>query len=209
MRFNKMSLYVILFCMILFLTLSGAEKNPFHKLSRQDRGQLLKLVFDSKPFLQTAIDTGYPATMNRFFSPDIYRKLQGNPFVGYIYDEGVIVTGRTITIDRIDAPPELAEYCKIFEALFRKMAAKTENGSYDFKFDASGMVGVGIYICDITHKSRTKKLIPSITLECYFKDKTGRAFFKRFSTASGYELYNAMRLAIKRIYLDIDFLAGK
>ncbi len=182
------------------------EKNPFSLLSRQDKEQLIKLIFDARPFLESAVDVRYEHTLNRFFNNRIYRKLTGNPFVGYIYDEGISITDNRFKIDCVKSRSDLKEYGQVFERLFHEMVKAKKNYIVDDKAAAS----IGIFIADITPEPEDKHLIPSITIELYIKDnRSNRAFFKRFSTGNRKELYYAMRLSIKRIFLTLDYLKGR
>src|SRR5512138_791509 len=40
-----------------------------------------------------------PRSLNRFFTAPIYRKLQGNAYFGYDYDEGFVFEGNAVQIE--------------------------------------------------------------------------------------------------------------
>lgn len=55
-----------------------------------------------KPFLTDSTDVYLePQSLNHFFTEAIYRKLQGNVYFGYRYDEGFVFEGNEIQIEII------------------------------------------------------------------------------------------------------------
>ena len=55
-----------------------------------------------KPFLTDSPDVYLePQSLNQFFTEAIYRKLQGNVYFGYRYDEGFVFDGTEVQIEVI------------------------------------------------------------------------------------------------------------
>ena len=53
-----------------------------------------------KPFLTDSPDVYLdPRSLNRFFTVTIYRRLQGNAYFGYDFDEGFIFEGQAVQIE--------------------------------------------------------------------------------------------------------------
>lgn len=211
---GKLLRYILfmLFMFFIFITSNlfpQKNDNPFSKLSRGDKEQLIKLITDARPFLETAVDVRYEHTLNLFFNRKIYLKLKGNPFLGYVFDEGISIKGNRIKVDCFKSRSGLEPYRRIFERLFREMIRENKRDCCRVVLDEKSPYSLGIFIADVTPKKQDK-LIPSVTIELYIKDnRTNRAFFKRFSTGNHQELYHAMRLSIKRIFLTLDYLRSK
>jgi hypothetical protein len=53
-----------------------------------------------KPFLADSADVYLePQSVGRFFTDGIYRKLRGNAYFGYDYDEGFVMEGKAVQIE--------------------------------------------------------------------------------------------------------------
>src|SRR5881296_4622798 len=66
---------------------------------RAHLGELARLGA-RKPFLTDSPDVYLePRSLNRFFTVAIYRRLQGNAYFGYHYDEGFDIEGKAVQIE--------------------------------------------------------------------------------------------------------------
>jgi hypothetical protein len=130
--------------------------------------------------------------------------------MGYIHDEGVMLETNRIHIEAFKTRKDLRDYGAIYKKLFYKMVQDTPVRRCKFIIDKKSRFKVGIFIADLNTKTAKTHIVPSITLEIYLKDQVSKkAFFMRFSTANQKELYYAMRLSVKRIFLTMDFLRSK
>lgn len=91
----------------LLLTASGSQAedprekwlNPGNVLTQTQKEAFLKRVFiDKEAFLGSAEYKAAPATLHLYFKDPEYRKLRGNPIIGYLAtDEGFQWSGREVT----------------------------------------------------------------------------------------------------------------
>jgi hypothetical protein len=204
-RYRAISILLLLALTRLLPAAHNKTHNPLHHLSATNKARLIKLLYDFQPFLKTAVDVHYPDTLNLFFTDKIYRRLKGNPFVGYLFDEGVTIRSNRFCLN-IDAPPAFKKYT----AIFRDLLEKTTSPVYRLDFSApSPGCTLHLFIVDI-NPEKSRGLIPSITLEMALKDNTqNRAFFIRFSTGHADGLFEAMQLAVKRIVINLRYLTKK
>lgn len=209
----------LLMPVLLLLALNGFSRandiekvNPLRLLSGRSQARLMRLLYDFKPFLETAVDVNYPATLNLFFSGHIYRRLKGNPFVGYLFDQGVALKSNRIKLE-IDAPPGLEKYADIFRDILEhhnQDLKKRVSPFYHLNFAAPAPdYTLHIHIVDV-NPERSSKLIPSLTLEMALEEQASRkSFYIRFSTGHAAGLFEAIQLAVKRIFINLHFLRQK
>src|SRR5437870_1683850 len=86
----------------------------------------MRRVAARKPFLTDSPDVYLePKSLNRFFTEMIYKKLRGNAYVGYDYDEGFLLQGNTVQLEVLkDLTPERS--CK---AAFRLALEQSFNAA--------------------------------------------------------------------------------
>jgi hypothetical protein len=173
-------------------------QNPLRHLPRLQKSRLIRLLYDFKPFLQIAADVNYPQTLNLFFTGSVYRRLKGNPFLGYLFDEGVNFRPTHVCLT-VDGADHLKKYTGILNEILVEY-------NRSLRFSKQAPFSLHLFIVDITpHKSRG--LIPSITLEVALRDnRSKKSFFIRFSTGHAGGLFEALQLAVKRIYINLSYL---
>ena len=204
-RYRAISILLLLALTRLLAAAHNKTPNPLRHLSATNKARLIKLLYDFQPFLKTAVDVHYPDTLNLFFTDKIYRRLKGNPFVGYLFDEGVMIRSNRFCLN-VDAPQAFKKYT----AIFRDLLEKTTSPVYRLDFSApSPDYTLHLFIVDI-NPGKSRSLIPSITLEMALKEHAqNRAFFIRFSTGHADGLFETMQLAVKRIYINLRYLTKK
>lgn len=178
----------------------GQQKaqNPLRHLPQLQKSRLIRLLYDFKPFLQTAADVNYPQTLNLFFTDSVYRRLKGNPFLGYLFDEGVNFRPAHVCLT-VDGAEHLKKYSGILNEILLQY-------NRSLRFSKQAPFTLRLFIVDITPK-KSRDLIPSITLEVALRDnRSQKSFFIRFSTGHAEGLFEALQLAVKRIYINLGYL---
>src|SRR2546426_3150043 len=92
-----------------------------------------------KPFLTDSPDVYLePKSLNRFFTEGIYKKLRGNAYVGYDYDEGFLLQGNTVQLEVLkDLTPERS--CKAAFQLALEQSLRT--AGFEIKTTSPHQVG--------------------------------------------------------------------
>lgn len=174
--------------------------NPIRMLAEAERIELAKLLYSYKSFTETAPDINFPHTLNNLLDSTIYPKLKGNPFIGYIYDEGVSLNGAPVSL-HIRSAAHVGRYYPIFRKIF--LHANQDRT----KIEPQPTLPFALSIClaDVTIKP-----IPAVTLEAILLDRaTGKRFCIRTSTGFHKGLYEAMDLASRKLLLTLDFLGRR
>ena len=200
---KRVTILLIIFLLALMLGFANEKigeteaPNPLQFLAEAERIELAKLLYSYQPFTETAPDINFPHTLNNLLDSTIYPKLKGNPFIGYIYDEGVSLNGAPVSL-HIRSAAHVASYYPIFRKIFlhaNQDRTKTEP-------QPTLPFALSICLADVTTKP-----IPAVTLEAILLDRsTGKRFCIRTSTGFHKGLYEAMDLASRRLLLSLDFL---
>lgn len=106
MRSDKPCQQCVIVALALLILLSGADSRAqsAHSTQTDPRAALTEIarLGARKPFLVDSPDVYLePKSLNRFFTDPIYRKLLGNAYFGYDYDEGFQLEGQAIQIDTL------------------------------------------------------------------------------------------------------------
>ena len=153
-----------------------------------------------KPFLTDSPDVYLePDSLNRFFTEPIYRKLEGNPYFGYRYDEGFVFNGTEVQIEIIkDLTPAARCSTAYRMALERALIA----AGLEIKSNATYQIG----ICIIGIEEReTEKTLPGVMVEAYLRSSLQRkSFFIRYGTGSSGGLAAAIRLSAEILVSELE-----
>lgn len=144
-----------------------------------------------KPFLTDSPDVYLePQSLNRFFTLPIYRKLQGNAYFGYRYDEGFVFDGKEVQIEVVkELIPE-----KRCSASYR-IALEKALESAGLKITPKASCQIGICIVGI-EEQETAKTLPGIMIEAYLRNaQLKKSFFIRYGAGSPRSLSAAIRLS--------------
>ncbi len=172
---------------------------PAAILSAQDdpRTQLAEMarIGARKPFLVDSPDVFLePKSLNRFFTEAIYRRLQGNAYFGYDYDEGFQFEGKAVQIEMLkDLTP--GETCR---AAYRLALIQALSGAaLEVKQQAPYQIG----LCIVGAEPReTDKTLPGIMVEAYLRNaQQKKSFFIRFGAGSPRGLAPAIRLSAEML----------
>jgi hypothetical protein len=149
-----------------------------------------------KPFLTDSPDVYLePKSLNRFFTEGgIYRKLRGNAYVGYDYDEGFLLQVNAVQLEVLkDLTPERS--CK---AAFRLALEQSFNAAgFEIKTTAPHQIG----ICIVGMEPReTSSTLAGIMVEAYIRNNIRRkSLFIRYGTGHPRGLATAIRLSAEML----------
>ncbi len=152
-----------------------------------------------KPFLTDSPDIYLePQSLNRFFTLPIYRKLQGNAYFGYRYDEGFVFDGKEVQIEVIkELMPE-----KRCSASYRIALEKALDAA-GLKVSPKASCQIGICIVGIEERE-TPKTIPGIMVEAYLRNaQLKKSLFIRYGAGSPRGLPAALRLSAETLVSEL------
>jgi hypothetical protein len=152
-----------------------------------------------KPFLTDSPDVYLePQSLHRFFTLPIYRKLQGNAYLGYRYDEGFVFAGKEVQIEFVkELMPE-----KRCAAPYR-VALEKALESAGLKVLPKASYQIGICIVGIEERE-TPKTIPGIMVETYLRNaQQKKSFFIRYGAGSPRGLPAAIRLSAEMLISEL------
>ncbi len=148
-----------------------------------------------KPFLVDSPDVYLePKSLNRFFTEVIYRKLLGNAYFGYDYDEGFQFEGSAIQIEMLkDLTAGQACRAAYRVALTQSLSA----AGLEVKDQAPCQIG----LCVVGAEPReTAKTLAGIMVEAYLRNAPQKkSFFIRFGAGSPRGLAVAVRLSAEML----------
>jgi hypothetical protein len=153
-----------------------------------------------KPFLTDSPDVYLePQSLNRFFTTAIYRKLQGNVYFGYRFDEGFAIDGDEIQIEIIrDLTPGARCATAYRLALEKALVASGQ------KIAPKAGCQIGLCIVGIEERETTKT-IPGVMVEAYLRNAQQRkSFFIRYGAGSPRGLVAAIRLSAEMLVSELE-----
>lgn len=153
-----------------------------------------------KPFLTDSPDVYLePQSLNRFFTEAIYRKLQGNAYFGYRYDEGFVFEENAVQIEILrDLTPNAG--CS---AAYR-IALKNALAAVGLEIRPTATCQIGICIVGIEDRETTKT-IPGIMIEAYLRNaQLKKSFFIRYGAGSPRGLAAAIRLSAEMLVSELQ-----
>ncbi len=148
-----------------------------------------------KPFLVDSPDVYLERrSLNRFFTGAIYRRLRGNAYFGYEYDEGFRLEGKTVEIEVIkDLTP--GEACR---AAYR-LAIENALADSGLGVKPASLCQIGICVVGIEAQESSASL-PGVMVEAYLRNsRQKKSFFIRNGAGSPRGLAAAIRLSAEML----------
>ncbi len=153
-----------------------------------------------KPFLVDSPDVYLePHSLNHFFTEPIYRRLMGNAYFGYDYDEGFRFEGTTVQIQALkDLTPGGAAHTAYRLALEQ---ALTSSG-----FEVKTLAPCQIGVCVVGIETReTEKTLPGVMVEAYLRNtQQKKSFFIRYGAGSPRGLAAAFRISAEMLVSQLE-----
>jgi hypothetical protein len=165
---------------------------------RQALAQLQRLGA-RKPFLTDSPDVYLePKSLNRFFTDRIYRKLQGNPYFGYDFDEGFLLEGNQVQIEVLkDLSPGACCQKAYRIALGQALQAQ------DLVIKPRAPQQVGVSIVGV-ERQETPNTLPGVMVEAYLRNSVlKKSFFIRYGSGHPRGLPAAIRLSAEMLAAQI------
>ncbi len=153
-----------------------------------------------KPFIKDSPDVYLErASLGQFFTDPIYKRLEGNAYFGYRYDEGFVFEGNDIQIEIIrDLTPDRG--CS---AAYRLALEKAlEAAGIQIKPLAAYQIG----ICVVGIEAReTENTLPGVMVESYLRNANHKkSFFIRYGAGSPRSLAAAIRLSAEMLVAELQ-----
>ena len=167
----------------------GANPDPRKYLLEMER------LGARKPFLVDSPDVYLERrSLNHFFTEPIYRRLQGNAYFGYDFDEGFRFEGKAVEVEILkDLTP--GEACR---AAYR-MALENALGGSGLEVKHGAACQIGICIVGI-EAEETPGTLPGVMVEAYLRNsRLKKSFFIRYGAGSPRGLASAIRLSAEML----------
>jgi hypothetical protein len=151
-----------------------------------------------KPFLTDSPDVYLEkGSLNHFFTEAIYRRLEGNAYFGYRYDEGFVFDGTQVQIEILK---DLTTRCSAAYRLALEMALVA--AGYEIKPNAPCQIGVCIVG---TEERQTANTLPGVMVESYLRNALlKKSFFIRYGAGSPRGLAPAIRLSAEMLVSELE-----
>lgn len=148
-----------------------------------------------KPFLTDSPDVYLePQSLGRFFTVGIYRKLRGNAYFGYDYDEGFVLEGKIVQLEALKDLTPSAD-C---QAAYRVALDQALNAA-GLQLKPAALVQIGVCIVGIERRE-TRKTLPGVMVEAYLRNaKLKKSFFIRYGSGHPRGLAPAIRLSAEML----------
>jgi hypothetical protein len=166
--------------------------------SRQALDELRRLGA-RKPFLTDSPDVYLePKSLHRFFTDRIYRKLQGNPYFGYDFDEGFLLEGNQVQIEVLkDLSPGTC--CQNAYRIALEQALQAQ----DLVIKPRAPQQIGISIVGV-ERQETPNTLPGVMVEAYLRNSVlKKSFFIRYGSGHARGLPAAIRLSAEMLAAQI------
>ncbi len=170
------------------------------KVDQREALALISRVGAKKPFLKDSPDVYLePDSLNKFFTMPIYRKLEGNGYFGYRFDEGFSLRGNDVQIavfkDITDGKRCSSAY---------KMALENALSAAGLTINPKASCQVGICIVGIEERE-TEQTLPGIMIEAYLRNSIlKKSFFIRYGAGSARGLTPAIRLSAEMLIAELQ-----
>jgi len=155
----------------------------------------LRRLGSRKPFLTDSPDVYLePQSLGRFFTAGIYRKLRGNAYFGYDYDEGFVFEGKILQIELLK-DLTAGDGC---QAAYR-MALHQAIEAAGLQIKPTAPIQIGV--CIVGAETReTQKTLPGVMVEAYLRNaKQRKSFFIRYGVGHPRSLAAAIRLSAEML----------
>ena len=140
-----------------------------------------------------------PRSLNRFFTIAIYRRLQGNAYFGYDYDEGFHFEGKEVQIEVLKDLTASA----VCRAAYR-LALEQALAAAGLEVKPAAPYQIGLCIVGIEPR-QTSKTLPGVMVEAYLRNaQQKKSFFIRYGAGSRRSLAAAIRLSAEMLVSQLE-----
>jgi hypothetical protein len=140
-----------------------------------------------------------PRSLNRFFTTAIYRRLHGNAYFGYDYDEGFHFEGKEVQVEVLRDLTAGAS----FRAAYR-LALEQALAAAGLEIKPAAPYQIGLCIVGIEPR-QTSKTLPGVMVEAYLRNvQQKKAFFIRYGAGSRHSLAAAIRLSAEMLVSQLE-----
>jgi hypothetical protein len=155
----------------------------------------LRRLSATKPFLTDSPDVYLePQSLNGFFTPPIYRKLQGNAYFGYQYDEGFLLENNTVQIEVLKNLTPDASCGTTFQ-----LALETSLKAAGIELNRQAHHQLGVCIVGL-ERHETPQTLAGVMVEAYFRNSASKkSFFIRYGSGHRRGLPMAIRLSTETL----------
>jgi len=152
-----------------------------------------------KPFLTNSPDVYLePKSLHRFFTDRIYRKLQGNAYFGYDYDEGFLLEGNQVQIEVLK-DLSAGSCCQNAYRVALEKALQTQ----DLVIRPRAPHQIGVSIVGV-ERQETPNTLPGVMVEAYLRNSVlKKSFFIRYGSGHPRGLPAALRLSAEMLAAQI------
>jgi hypothetical protein len=153
-----------------------------------------------KPFLVDSPDVYLERrSLNRFFTEAIYRRLRGNAYFGYEFDEGFRFEGKAIEIGTLkDLSPAVGCRAAYRLALEQALVAR------GLEVRPSAICQIGVCLVGVEPRE-TLRTLPGVMVEAYLRNSgQKKSFFIRYGTGSPRGVGPAVRLSAETLVAHLE-----
>jgi hypothetical protein len=185
--------------LIALLAASLHSETP-QNVNQREALALMARLGAKKPFLKDSSDIYLePDSLNKFFTMPIYKKLEGNGYFGYRYDEGFSFGGNDVQIagikDITDGKRCLSAY---------RVAMENALTAAGLIINPKALCQIGICIVGIEERE-TQQTLPGIMVEAYLRNPVlKKSFFIRYGAGSARGLTPAIRLSAEMLIAELQ-----
>ena len=186
------------FVLLCPISMHGAPQPK--KVDPRDYLALLSRLGSRKPFLTDSPDVYLePGSLNRFFTEAIYRRLQGNAYFGYRYDEGFDLEGAQVQIEILR---DLTPGARCSGAYRLALGNALTSAGFEIKPNATCQIGICIVGIEEHETTRT---LPGVMVESYLRNaRQKKSFFIRYGAGSPRGLAPAIRLSAEMLVSELE-----
>jgi hypothetical protein len=184
----------------ILIPLAGRSQDSPRKVDPKAYLSQLSRLGARKAFLTDSPDVYLePAGLNQFFTTEIYRRLEGNVYFGYRFDEGFGFEGTDVQIEMIrDLTSEVR--CTVAYRLALEKALSAAG----IEIKPAAPYQIGICIVGIEDRE-TDKTLPGVMVEAYLRNaQAKKSFFIRYGAGSLRSLAAATRLSAEMLVAELD-----
>ncbi len=197
---RKIKLFAVVLGLALLCPIAILSQDSTKKIDPRVYLEELSRLGAKKPFLTDSPDVYLePQSLNQFFTEAIYRKLQGNAYFGYRYDEGFVCDAAEVQIEIIKDLTPGARCSSAYRIALRNALAAA-----GLEEKPSARCQIGVCIVGI-EDSETTKTLPGIMVEAYLRNaQIRKSFFIRYGAGSPRRLPAAIRLSAEMLISELQ-----
>jgi hypothetical protein len=189
-----------IFGLLAVLLAAALHSETPEKVNQREALVLMERLGAKKPFLKDSSDVYLePDSLNKFFTMPIYRKLEGNGYFGYRYDEGFSFRGNDVQIvvfkDVTDGKRCSSAY---------RIAIENALSAVGLTINPKASCQIGICIVG-TEELETEQTLPGIMIEAFLRNSAlKKSFFIRYGVGSPRGLTPAIRLSAEMLIAELQ-----